>query len=81
MKLGTLIMYFDWKNIDSLQWKIVVCHKLKSWKSLILCNPILQTFDISNDGSNSLNLKYQKLTLSGCKNIGIRKFEQICGKI
>ena len=28
-------------------------------------------------GSNILSLKYQRLTLSGCKDIGIRKFDSV----
>ena len=30
---------------------------------------------MSPDRSNNLNLKYQRFTPSGCKDIGIRKFE------
>ena len=30
---------------------------------------------MNSDRSNNLSLKYQRLETSGCKNIGVRKFE------
>ena len=57
--------------------------KTLMFQSLYLCNPMLQTFDISTINyirSNSVSLKYQSFTPSGCHDIGIRIIEFITKK-
>jgi len=41
--------------------------------SFFVSNPVGQT--MNSVGSKRLRLKYQRFTSSGCKDIGIRKFE------
>ena len=63
----------------SLLWKSTFCgfcHKLRFYNSYNLATrfsrPLI--FQTINSGrSNSLSLKYQRFTPSGCKDIGIRK--------
>ena len=52
------------------------CHKLRFSNSYNLANrfPRPLIFQTINSGSpNSLSLKYQRFTPSGCKDIGVRK--------
>ena len=57
------------ENVHLLQ-ELKLCHKILIFKSLYLWNPM----SWSSVGLNNLNLKYQRLTTSGFKDIGIRQF-------
>ena len=66
------IYFLAMVNIKELSF----CHKLRFSNSNNLATRFPFIFQTINSGrSNSLSLKYQRLTPSGCKDIGVRKFK------
>ena len=60
--------------------KLSLCYKLWFSKSLQPNVEELRYFKVKYSvRSNTLRLKYQRFTPSGCKNIGIKRFEFIAG--
>ena len=57
----------------SLCKELSLCHKLYKFETQ--CRKPLIFQSMNYVGGNNLILKYQRFTSSGCKNLGIRKFE------
>ena len=80
-QLLSLHLNFDTKtymNIENVLKELSLCHKLKFSNPNIFATQCRrpQIFQTMNSvRSNSVSLKYQRPTPSGCKDIGVRKFE------
>ena len=74
------LWFFSPSSLEQLQIikELSFCHKLRFSYSYNLetCFPRPLIFQTINSGrSNSLSLKYQRFTPSGCKDIGVRKYK------